>query len=61
MSDRMKVLKFERLVERIFEEYRRHGSIFGIPEEKFYRHENNHGGFRLFGELLETPFGPAAG
>lgn len=61
MSGSMKILSFERMVEWIFEEYSRHRSIFGIPEEKFYLHKNNRGGFRLHGDFLETPFGPAAG
>jgi putative selenate reductase len=61
MSDKMNPLRFERLSRWIFEEYQRHGSIFGIPKDKFYRHENSHAGFRVFNELIETPIGPAAG
>jgi putative selenate reductase len=63
MSDRMKVLPFERLLEWAIEEHERHGSIFGIPDAKFYRpgHKGPVPPYELFGRALETPFGPAAG
>ena len=61
MSDKMKILPLERLLEWIFEEYRRQRTIFGIPEQKFYRQAEEQRSFRLFGHMLDTPFGPAAG
>jgi len=64
MSDKMKTLGFSRLTRWIFEEYKTHGSIFGIPDTKFYRHKNNDSAFfnvSMFGKTVETPFGPAAG
>ena len=57
MSDRMTPIPFAELMNWIFEE-RKQGSVFGIrrpyvaPKDKL---------LDLFGEHLETPFGPAAG
>ncbi|MDD3409931.1 MAG: putative selenate reductase subunit YgfK [Eubacteriales bacterium] len=58
MSDRMTPIPFARLMEQVWTEYQIDQSIFGVRE--VYRHQ---GGKRLslFGETLETPFGPAAG
>ncbi len=64
MSDRMKILSFARLLSWILEEHRTHGSIFGIPAEKFYRPKGKESVVfhpTLFGKIMETPFGPAAG
>ena len=57
MSDRMTPIPFRELMEWVLSEYRT-GSVFGIKRP-----------FRpvpgkllpIFGETLETPFGPAAG
>ena len=54
MSDRMKVLGFKGLVEWIVEEYQRLGSVFGIPEGKFYRPLKSHKSFLLFNTLWNT-------
>lgn len=58
MSDRMYPLSFAQLMNRALEEYARRGTLFGVYD--IYRHE---GAKRLsiFGESIETPFGPAAG
>ncbi len=64
MSDKMKTLEFDRLLNRILKEYETEGTIFGIPENKFYRKKNKSSpffDFPLFGYKVETPFGPAAG
>ena len=62
MSDRMRTMPFDVLLEWILTEYRERRSIFGIPEALFYQP----GGATsvastLYGERLDTPIGPAAG
>lgn len=57
MSDRMTPLAFGPLMERILSEYAQKGTVFSInhpfkPAAKK---------LTIFGEFLETPFGPAAG
>lgn len=60
MSDIMRPLSFQKLMEWVFEEYRQTQSIFGVPAAKFY-HKTGNSSIRLFGETIETPVGPAAG
>lgn len=60
MSDKMRAIPFKELLKWTFEEYKREGTIFGIPEIKFYRKQSPNR-MKLFGELLDTPIGPAAG
>jgi len=61
MSDRMKPQDITGLYQWIVREYENERSIFGIPEEKFYRHRSKEGGFSAWGSRIETPFGPASG
>ncbi len=60
MSEIMRPLSFERLMQRALGEYKSQGRIFGIPREKFYTstHENS---LSLFASPLASPIGPAAG
>lgn len=60
MGDRMRPVPFEELVERIFSEYRNHGTIFGIHKEDFYKPSGKHS-ISVFGQKCATPLGPAAG
>ncbi len=60
MGDRMRPVPFEELIERIFSEYRNHGTIFGIHKEDFYRPSGKHS-ISVFGQKCATPLGPAAG
>ena len=60
MGDRMRPVPFEELIERIFEEYRNHGSVFGIHREDFFRPSGKHS-IEVFGQKCATPLGPAAG
>ncbi len=60
MSDRMRVIPFEKLVNWISEEYRREKTIFGIAEKYFFRSPIEKGLY-LHGERLGSPLGPAAG
>ena len=59
----MRTLPFEVLLDWILCEYEEQGSIFGIPEEQFYRPASDpaYATDRLFGSHLTTPIGPAAG
>lgn len=56
MSDRMHPLSFPELMTAMAAEYHTQGTIFG--ERKFYKASRS---WELFGERMETPFGPAAG
>lgn len=58
MSDKMKPISFGDLMTQIAYEYHHEGTIFGVRD--FYKAEQNHT-LSIFGEKLETPFGPAAG
>jgi len=63
MSDRMNPLDIESLALWIFSEYESRGSIFSIPKHAFYRRisSSNPLRARVFGQSIETPYGPAAG
>ena len=58
MSERMYPIPFERLMSWALEEYRQEGSVFGV--RRFYK-ANPAKTLPIFGEKIETPFGPAAG
>lgn len=60
MGDVMRPIPFEQLLERMFAEYRQSRAIFGIPESRFYRRDPARQ-MRVFGEVCDTPVGPAAG
>ncbi len=56
----MRPVPFEELIERIFSEYRNHGTIFGIHKEDFFKPSGKHS-ITVFGQKCATPLGPAAG
>jgi len=58
MSDRMRVIPFDRLMEWVFTEFFHDKSIFGVS--KFYKKLSGET-LNIFNEKLELPFGPAAG
>ncbi|MFO7780185.1 MAG: putative selenate reductase subunit YgfK [Spirochaetia bacterium] len=60
MGDKMRLLPFEELLSRIFEEYRAQGSVFDLSERAWYRKPDNRS-VRISGEHCETALGPAAG
>ena len=60
MGDRMRPVPFEELIDRIFSEYRNHGTIFGIHKEDFYKTNPKHS-ITVFGQKCAVPLGPAAG
>ncbi|MBN2322438.1 MAG: putative selenate reductase subunit YgfK [Spirochaetes bacterium] len=61
MSDRMKPQDITGFYRWIVREHEKERSIFGIPQEKFYRNNGNNSCFTVWGTRLETPFGPASG
>ena len=58
MSDIMRPISFGHLMDWILEEYRKCGSIFGVPDP--VKHVNGQA-LPIFDEKIEAPFGPAAG
>ncbi len=60
MSDRMRLIPFENMVEWVLAENRRDNAIFGIKAGKFYKKGSDKNLF-LFGKIIENPIGPAAG
>ncbi len=60
MSDKMTAIAFGDLIDWMFQEHASEKSIFGIPQSKFYK-RNNDARITLFEEEMETPVGPAAG
>ena len=58
MGDRMTPIPFNELIEWIMVENKKYGKIFGV-NKYFKKHDNKM--LEIFGEKLETPFGPAAG
>ncbi|MBW6462939.1 MAG: selenate reductase [Firmicutes bacterium] len=59
MSDRMRVIPFDKLVNWIIEEYRQEDTIFGISAKDFYPETTDN--MSYCGEQLNRPLGPAAG
>ncbi|MGH4117272.1 putative selenate reductase subunit YgfK [Clostridium sp.] len=58
MGDRMTPIPFKDLMKWIMEENKKYGKIFGV--NKFFKNNDNKV-LEIFGEKIETPFGPAAG
>jgi len=58
MSDRMTPIPFEQLMNWILTEKEKNNTVFGVHKNF---HKVNAKTLTLFGEKLETPFGPAAG
>ena len=62
MSDHFQPLSFKQIAKWVFTELEDRHSIFGIPQELFFRPaEADPFRTALYGQLLETPFGVAAG
>lgn len=58
MSDIMRPIPFDQLMNWVFHEYQDHGSVFGVS--KLVRHSDG-ASMPIFDEKIEAPFGPAAG
>jgi NADPH-dependent glutamate synthase beta subunit-like oxidoreductase len=62
MSDRFHPITMEQLTDWVFTELEEKDSIFGIPRSSFFvPSETDRFRFEKYGQLLETPFGVAAG
>ncbi len=62
MSDRFHQITMEQLTDWVFTELEEKDSIFGIPRSSFFvPAESDRFRFEKYGQLLETPFGVAAG
>lgn len=63
MSDRMRVIAFDRLLRWILREYEENESILGIHRSLFYHPSDDspYGTDDLYGQYLAAPIGPAAG
>ena len=58
MSDRMIPIAFEKLMDYAMAEYKRCGTVFGVAKTFYKKSDSN---YSIFGETMETAFGPAAG
>lgn len=58
MSDIMRPMPYEHLLNWVIDEYEKSGSIFGVS--KLVKHTNGQA-LPIFEEKIESPFGPAAG
>ena len=58
MSERMYPIPFDQLMTWILTEFRQEGTVFGV--RKFYKADPDKT-LPIFGEKIETPYGPAAG
>lgn len=58
MSDIMRPIGFDHLMDWILSEHEQHGSIFGVRK---IVSANPDGALPIYDEKIETPFGPAAG
>ena len=61
MSDVMKTMSFEKILNLALEDYYTKGKIFGIEEKDFYRDIDNSIEMNFCNEYLRFPVGPAAG
>ncbi|WP_291648541.1 hypothetical protein [Clostridium sp.] len=61
MSDVMKVMSFEKILDLTLKDYYTKGKIFGIEEKDFYRDIDNSIEMNFCNEYLRFPVGPAAG
>ena len=59
MSEKMRPLSFDKLLDRLLSEYDKAGTVYDLPAP-WRAGEADHT-LPLFGEKLETPLGPAAG
>lgn len=60
MSEKMRRIPFDALMNWALTEYEQQGSVFGVRKEQFYVNTTGNR-VSLFGEEIATPVGPAAG
>lgn len=61
MSEIMKPMSFERILELALQDYYTKGKIFEIQQKDFHKNIDNSLEMEFFGEYLRYPIGPAAG
>lgn len=61
MSETMKTLSFEKIIEICLQDYYTKGRIFEIDQKDFYRDINDNYKMEFCNESLRFPLGPAAG
>lgn len=61
MSETMKPISFEKIINMCLEDYYTKGKIFEIDEKNFYRDKNEKIGMNFNNQFLRFPIGPAAG
>lgn len=60
MSEIMRPISFKNLLKWSLDEYKNHGSVFGVRKSKFYKNKSKTS-VELFGDKLSSVVGPAAG
>lgn len=60
MSEKMRPISLKNLLKWSLDEYKNHGSVFGIRKQKFYKNKSKTS-VELFGDELSSVVGPAAG
>ena len=61
MSELMKTISFEKILELVLEDYYTKGKIFEVEEKDFFKEIDNTIEMEFCGEYLRYPVGPAAG
>ena len=62
MSDRFHPISMEQLTDWVFDELEQKDSLFGVPQSAFFiPKESDRFRIQKYGQVLETPFGVAAG
>ena len=61
MSELMKTISFEKILELVLEDYYTKGKIFEVEEKDFFNEIDNTIAMEFCGEYLRYPVGPAAG
>lgn len=61
MSEFMRPLPFDQLIEWALEEYKNEGRVFGLRKENFYKNESGKKLKTVFGDEISSAVGPAAG
>lgn len=61
MSEFMRQIPFNQIIEWSLEEYKNQGKVFGIRKEKFYKNESGKVLKTIFGDEIGSAVGPAAG
>ena len=56
----MKTIAFDKLLNFIYEEFKNHKSIFGIPLTAFFKKSKNQS-YNIFDHNIDVPLGVAAG